>query len=325
MLQAPSAPRLKASPLSGDQSWVRGSKPVAVKRGATAKTPLAWQRWPNVALVILSLAVLSTGGSEVSQDTSAIPATSAGELAKEKHNPFADQITLPLQLSSSLDVGPGNGTAGGVNAQPAIPVSVGQDWLLIARPSLSLLASEPPDRKLGLGDIELQTYLTPKRLQTWIWGIGPVLQAPTATETVLGNGKWCAGPGLGLVYMKGPWVNGILANHIWSFAGDRDRAAVSQSTFEPVLSYNFDSGWFLSFDSSMTADWNAPADKRWTIPLGLDVGKAFQLGRQSVSLQFGTYYNVERAEGAARWLVRLQLSFIFPKHAAHQNSDAPGT
>jgi hypothetical protein len=26
------------------------------------------------------------------------------------------------------------------------------------------------------------------------------------------------------------------------------------------------------------------------------------------SLQFGTYYNIERAEGAAKWLVRLQIS-----------------
>jgi len=71
----------------------------------------------------------------------------------------------------------------------------------------------------------------------------------------------------------------------------------------------------------MTADWNAPADKRWTIPVGMDVGKEFQIGKQSLSLQFGTYYNIERAEGAARWLVRLQLSLIFPKHSAsHQPS-----
>ena len=115
--------------------------------------------------------------------------------------------------------------------------------------------------------------------------------------------------------MNGPWVNGILANHVWSFAGGSDRDAVSQSTFEPVISYNFDSGWYLAFDSTMTADSNAPAGKRWTIPIGMDVGRAFQIGKQSVSVQFGTYYNVERAEGAARWLVRLQVSFIFPKHA----------
>src|SRR5262249_48396038 len=153
-------------------------------------------------------------------------------------------------------------------------------------------------------------------LDTWVWGIGPDFQAPTATQDVLGTGKWSAGPALGLIYMNGPWVNGILANHLWSFAGDRDRDDVSQSTIEPVISYNFKSGWYLAFDSTMTADWNASASQRWTIPVGMDAGKAFQIGKQSLSVQFGTYYNVERAEGAARWLVRLQLSLIFPKHSS---------
>ena len=268
------------------------------------------------AWICLGLWASTAGASETPQDASAVPSNSAQELAKEKHNPFADEITVPLQLSSSLDVGPGNGTAGGLNVQPAIPFSLGQDWKLITRPSLSLLLSEEPHRKLGLGDLELQTYLTPGSADKWIWGVGPVLQAPTATQDVLGTGKWCAGPAVGLVFMSGPWVNGILANHIWSFAGARERNAVSQSTLEPAISYNFESGWFLGFDSTMTADWNAPADKRWTIPVGLDVGKEFQVGRQTLSLQFGTYYNIERAEGAGRWLVRFQVTLVFPKHSA---------
>jgi len=268
--------------------------------------------------LFIGIWAFTAGAADTSQDASAVPSTSARELAIEKHNPFADQITVPLELSSSLDVGPGNGTAGGLNLQPAIPVSLGQDWKLITRPGLSLLLTEQPHRKLGLGDLELQTYLTPGSVHNWIWGIGPVLQAPTATQHELGTGKWSAGPALGLVYMKGPWVNGILANHVWSFAGESDRDNVSLSTLEPVINYNFENGWYLAFDSTMTADWNAPADKRWTIPVGLDAGKAFQIGKQSLSLQFGTYYNVVRAEGAARWLVRLQLSFIFPKHSASQ-------
>lgn len=252
--------------------------------------------------------------SDTGQDESATPPSpSAQELAKEKHNPFADQITIPLQLSSSLDVGPANGTAGGFNVQPAIPLSLSQDWRLITRTSLSLLSTEQPHRKLGFGDIELQTYVTPGFSDKWIWGVGPVVSAPTASEASLGTGKWCAGPAAGLVFISGPWVNGILANQIWSFAGQSDRAAVSQSTFEPVISYNFENGWFLGFDSTMTADWNAPADKRWTIPIGLDAGKEFQMNKHTLSVQFGTYYNIERSEVAARWLVRVQVSLVYPK------------
>jgi hypothetical protein len=265
--------------------------------------------------VCLSIWAITAGASEPSADASAAPSGSAQDLAKAKHNPFADQITLPLQLSSGLDVGPGNGTTGGLNFQPAIPISLSQDWKLIARPSLSLLLSEQPHRRLGFGDIELQTYLTPGLADKWVWGLGADLQAPTATEPGLGTGKWSAGPAVGLIYINGPWVNGMLAHHVWSFAGGQDRDAVSQSTLEPVISYNFDSGWYLAFDSTMTADWNAPADKRWTIPVGLDAGKTFQVGERSVSVQFGTYYNAERAEGAERWLIRFQISFVYPKHS----------
>jgi hypothetical protein len=268
--------------------------------------------------VCIGIWTFTASASEPSPDAAAPPSSSTQELAKEKHNPFADQITLPLELSSSLDVGPGNGTTGGLNLQPAIPVSLGESWQLIARPSLSILASAQPHRKLGLGDLELQAYLTPGSVGKWIWGIGPDIQAPTATQPELGTGKWSAGPAAGLIYMDGPWVNGILANHVWSFAGESDRNDVSQSSIEALINYNFENGWFVAFDSTMTADWNAPADKRWTIPVGLDAGKAFQVGKQSLSLQFGTYYNIERAEGVARWLVRLQVSLIFPKHAASQ-------
>ena len=278
----------------------------------------------NVALAFISLWAVTGRALDDPADKSDVAATSAQELAKEKHNPFADQITVPIQLSSSLDVGPGNGTAAGLDIQPAMPFSLGPDWKLILRPDFSILASEQPNRKLGLGDIELQSYVTPGFVGDWVWGIGPVLQFPTASEEVLGTGKWSAGPALGLLYMKGPWVNGLLVNHLWSFAGDRDRNDVSLSTFEPMVSYNFENGWFLAFDSTMTADWKAATGQRWTIPVGLDAGKAFQIGKQSLSLQFGTYYNIDRAEGAARWVVRLQLSLIFPKHSVSSHDSSNG-
>jgi len=232
-----------------------------------------------VAVLLITFWVPTTNAGDSSQETSTTnTTTSAQELAKQKHNPFADQITLPLQISSELEVGPGNGTTAGLEFEPAIPISLGPNWKVIARPDLSVLDSEPPHRKFGLGDIELETYLTPGLFDKWVWGVGPALQAPTATASELGTGKWSAGPAVGLIYISGPWVNGILAHHLWSFAGQRD--------------------------------------KRWTVPIGLDVGKTFQMGKQSLSLQFGTYNNVLRAEGVGRWLVRVQVTLTLPRHSA---------
>jgi len=48
----------------------------------------------------------------------------------------------------------------------------------------------------------------------------------------------------------------------------------------------------------------------------MDVGKTFQMGKQSLSLQFGTYNNVLRAEGVGRWLVRVQVTLTLPRHSA---------
>jgi len=48
-------------------------------------------------------------------------------------------------------------------------------------------------------------FLSPARTGDWTWGIGPILQLPTATDEALGTGKWSAGPTLGLVYSAGPW------------------------------------------------------------------------------------------------------------------------
>src|SRR5262249_36168914 len=97
----------------------------------TALMPGTRKQWHTVGVVLISICALSVGAGETPEDTPAVASISTQELAKEKHNPFANQITVPIQLSSSLDVGPGNGTAGGLNVQPAIPISLSEDWKLI--------------------------------------------------------------------------------------------------------------------------------------------------------------------------------------------------
>jgi HAE1 family hydrophobic/amphiphilic exporter-1 len=42
----------------------------------------------------------------------------------------------------------------------------------------------------GLGDIQFTPFLSPAKPSKLIWGVGPVLQFPTATDQWLGTGKW---------------------------------------------------------------------------------------------------------------------------------------
>lgn len=46
--------------------------------------------------------------------------------------------------------------------------------------------------------------------------------------------------------------------------------------------------------------------------MGADVGKAFNIGPQAMSLQVGSYDFVKHPDGAAEWMIRLQLTLLFP-------------
>jgi hypothetical protein len=147
---------------------------------------------------------------------------------------------------------------------------------------------------------------------TWIWGVGPILQFPTATSPEFGTGRWSAGPTAALIYSEGPWFNGVLAYQLMSFAGNRDRGSVNQTFIEPDVSYNSESGWYLQCEPSITYDWTAGAADAWIIPMGADIGKAFKMGSQNLSLQVGAYDLLKRPEGAPQWILRVSVTFLFP-------------
>jgi len=163
----------------------------------------------------------------------------------------------------------------------------------------------------------LSLFLSPARSQGWIWGAGLIMQANSATDDLLGQGKWGLGPtAVALRMEKGsPWVYGALVNNVWSVGGDDHRANVNQMLIQPFLNYNFPKspGRYLSFSPIVTANWEAGSGEKWTVPLGLSIGQIMKFGNQPVNLQAGAYYNVERPTGAPEWNIRLQLQFLFPK------------
>ena len=98
-----------------------------------------------------------------------------------------------------------------------------------------------------------------------------------------------------------------------SFAGSRARGSVNQTYVETQLSYNFESGWYVDTDPQMTFDWTTDAANGWTIPVGMDVGKAFKLGPSDAGLQMGAYVLIERPDGAPQWVLRVQFTALFPR------------
>lgn len=239
------------------------------------------------------------------------------ELAKAAQNPVGDLISFPFQNNTDFGFGPkGNtGTRNILNIQPVYPVSLGDKWNLITRTILPVVYQ--PDigtgSEFGLGDLNATAFFSPKEPGRMIWGAGPVLIAPSATDDKLGTEKWSAGPSFVALKMNGPWVVGALVNQVWSFAGDDDRADVNQMLLQYFVNYNFPSGWYLTSAPINTANWEASSGDRWTIPLGGGIGKVYKIGKRPVNSSVAAFWNVEKPSFGPDWQLRIQFQLLFPK------------
>ena len=88
---------------------------------------------------------------------------------------------------------------------------------------------------------------------------------------------------------------------------------MSSTYLEPLLSYNFESGWYIQTDPTITYDWSATPRHALTLPIGIDVGKVTKIGGQDVSFQLGAYDALKSPTGIAQWIIRAQITLLFPR------------
>ena len=240
------------------------------------------------------------------------------ELAQELSNPLANLVTVPIQMNLDRGLGPDDdGDKLTTNIQPVIPFDLGSDWNLITRTIAPVVYQDElfpqAGSQFGLGDINTSLFFSPKQPTAGglTWGLGPVILLPTATDSLIGARKWGAGPtGVALV-VRGPWTAGVLANHIWSFAGDDDRPDISNTFAQPFVAYTWPSAWTLSVQSESTYNWES---EQWSVPVNAAVSKLVMFGKLPVSLQAGIGYWAESPDNGPEGLrFRLQANFVLPK------------
>jgi len=237
----------------------------------------------------------------------------ATELAKKLQNPVSDLISVPFQNNFNFGVGPEDKTQYVLNIQPVLPQRISEQWNWIHRAIIPLIDQPAPVDAFGLGDIQYQGFLSPANPGKLIWGVGPVLQVPSATDDQLGTEKWSAGAGAVALRMDGPWVYGALVNNIWSFAGDDDRANVNQMLIQPFINYNLGRGLAIGTSPIITSNWEAPSGQKWTVPLGAQVSQIIPIDKVPVNFLLGAYYNIEKPDSGPDWTLRFQIALLFPK------------
>jgi hypothetical protein len=267
-----------------------------------------------ITLVAITAAFAITANAEADKGAP----DEAAELAKKLANPIASLISVPLQYNYDEYGGLNDGASvSRLNIQPVIPFSLTDQWNVITRTIVPLIDQQdfPIDvlNESGLGDIVASQFFSPKAPTAggWIWGAGPVELLPSASDEVLGGEKWGLGPTAVALKQQGAWTVGMLANHIWSVAGDDVRADINATFLQPFVSYITKTKTTLTLQTETTYDWE---NEEWSVPVIAQVSQLFKVGPQILQFGLGAKYWAESPDnGPEGWGFRAQLTLLFPK------------
>jgi hypothetical protein len=240
--------------------------------------------------------------------------TDDAELAKQLSNPVAALISVPLQNNYDCCFGEEDAQRYTLNVQPVVPVSLGENWNVIVRTIVPFISQGETvagqGGVTGFGDITQSFFFSPKASKNGlVIGVGPAFIWPIG-KARLGTEKFAAGPTAVVLKQTGGTTVGMLANHLWSYAGKSSRDDVSNTFLQPFVSHTLPDTTSFTLNTETSYDWK---NKNWTVPVNLMVGHIMKVGNQRLNLTVGGRYYVESPTGGPEWGTRFVVTLLFPK------------
>ena len=240
------------------------------------------------------------------------------DLAKKLANPIASLISIPFDLDYDHNFGPvDDGERITLITKPVVPITLNPEWNLISRTIVPLISQDDifPEAgdQSGLGDILQSFFFSPAQPTAGglIWGAGPVLLFPTATDDLLGGEKWGLGPTGVVLKQSGPFTYGMLFNHIWDVAGDDARADINNTFLQPFVSYTTPTAWTYTLQTESTYSWET---EKWSVPINFAMSKLTRLGKLPVQYKAGVRYWADSPDsGPEGWGFKIGIVFLLPK------------
>ncbi len=262
-----------------------------------------------------SIAGTQTPGSPPPESASPGQAGDSAELAKQIANPIAALIVVPFQSDFDFGMGPyQDGFRYTLTLQPSIPFALNKKWNLISRTVTPIIHQSDvigETTQTGLADTTQSFFLSPSKPKRFVWGLGPALLVPTATNSLLGSRQLAIGPTLVMLKQHRGWTVGALLNHVWSVAGRGARPAVNSTLLQPFLKYTTKTAWTLALNTETMYDWTG---KQATVPIHLSVTKLLRFGTQRMNLGGGLRCWANSPSGGPRGCgLRLVAVPLFPK------------
>jgi len=253
--------------------------------------------------------------SEPGASQQAAPPDDSAELSKKLANPVSSLISFPIQMNFDFGMGTGSGWRMTTNVQPVIPIALNKDWNLISRTIIPIIHQgnvvAQGTSQSGLGDIVQSIFISPNKTEPFIWGLGPAVLVPTATNQFLGGKQLGIGPTAVVLKQQGPWTVGILWNHIWRVAGGSGRPKVNADFFQPFVSYATKDGWSYTGNTESTYDWTG---NHWAVPIHFQIAKIVRFGKQPVSFGGAMRCWVTSPNGGPEGCgLRIVITGLFPK------------
>jgi hypothetical protein len=205
-----------------------------------------------------------------------------------------------------------------------MPFSITPNLDLITRPYVELFNSQPHpapgkpgelDRTTAVGDIVLLQLLVPRRewIGNWLLGVGPTWVLPTGSSQWTSSGKWQVGPAGILGYLSEKWILAALVQD-WKSFGGSGPLELSSMSLQPIATYFLPHGWSVGYSGTLLANWNQGVTDRYTIPVGLQIGKVVLFGSTPVKIALaGQWMPVHPDRFGQAWNVQLLLQVLRPK------------
>ncbi|MEZ5997948.1 MAG: transporter [Hyphomonas sp.] len=294
-------------------------------------------------------ALLANDETDLDQLVDAGCELSAEQISRRMDNPVGELVMLPVQyewLSVEDPILHQDHVVETLKIIPTVPVRIG-DWRLVNRTAFvfpkipvdtdavsgaslraedsSLVLQGGPltgdpfaGSTTGFGDLVYVGLLTPKKTHKvghakLIWAAGPTVVLPTASEDFLGQGKYQAGPAAALAYLGPDWTLGVFPQHRWSFAGDKDRASVNQTSIQYFVYRKLPDQWSLGASPTITIDWTADDEPAVNLPVGIGLNKTVLFGKLPARISLETTYYPVRSNGLEpEWGVKFSITPVIP-------------
>ena len=244
--------------------------------------------------------------------------------ARMVENPVSGITRVPVVNATLFGVPPNDRVANAFVLAPILPVLFRGGWSLVTRTVIPVLVTVPvvTDRRTGFGDITSEVLghklLKGRKNQFYDIALGPFVGFPSASDDFLGTGRWRLGPELVLGIAARRWVTVLVARNEWSAGGNGTRADVNTLVLDYLVFFNLPKLFYLVYEPTITADWEASQGDRWTLPVGIGFGRHHRLPKRprlAITTRISGLYNAVRTNRDPKGQLLFTLVFWKPNPA----------